>query len=47
MLASMQDCPCSKILNDNSNITYTTMQLSARSLEWLARVHAADPRYLA
>ena len=47
MLEAMQGFPSAKILNDNSNITRTTMQLSARSLEWLARMHAAGLRYLA
>ena len=47
MLSSMQECPCSKILNDNSNITHTSMQLSARSLEWLAQMHAAGLHHLA
>ena len=47
MLEAMQGFPSAKILNDNSNITRTTMQLSARSLEWLARMHAAGLCYLA
>ncbi|NKI88607.1 hypothetical protein [Hymenobacter artigasi] len=47
MLTSLQECPCSKILNDNSNIIHPTMQLSARSLEWLAHMHAAGLRHLA
>jgi hypothetical protein len=36
MLETMRAFPCPKILNDNSNITRTSMQLSARSLAWLA-----------
>ncbi|MFD2721098.1 hypothetical protein ACFST9_20435 [Hymenobacter monticola] len=47
MLETLQGFPCAKILNDNSNITRTTMQLSARSLEWVAHMHAAGLRYLA
>jgi hypothetical protein len=47
MLEVLQTFGCAKILNDNSNIIHTTMQLSARSLEWLARMHAAGLRYLA
>lgn len=47
MLETMQVYSAGKILNDNSNITHTTMQLSARSLEWLAKMHAAGLRYLA
>jgi len=47
MLEALQAFPCDKILNDNSNIIYSTMQLTARSLEWLARMHAAGLRYLA
>ena len=47
MLETMRAFPCAKILNDNSNITRTTMQLSARSLEWIAQMHAAGLRYLA
>ncbi|MBF9141629.1 hypothetical protein [Hymenobacter properus] len=47
MLEILRAFPCAKILNDNSNITRTTMQLSARSLEWVAQMHAAGLRYLA
>jgi hypothetical protein len=47
MLEVMQAFPCPKILNDNSNITRTTMELSARSLEWLAEMHAAGLHFLA
>lgn len=47
MLESLRRYPCNKILNDNSNITRTTMQLSARSLEWLAQMYAAGLRHLA
>ena len=47
MLDTLRAIPCDKILNDNSNTTRTTMQLSARSFEWLARMHAAGLRYLA
>jgi hypothetical protein len=47
MLEVMRAVPCAKILNDNSNITRTSMQLSARSLEWLAHMHAAGLQCLA
>ena len=47
MLEAMRAFPCPKILNDNSSITRTTMQLSARSLDWLAQMRAAGLRYLA
>jgi hypothetical protein len=47
MLEVLRAFPCAKILNDNSNITRTSMQLSARSLEWLAQMHAAGLQVLA
>lgn len=47
MLDVMRASPCPKILNDNSGITRTSMQLSARSLEWLAHMHAAGLQFLA
>ena len=47
MLDTLRAFPCSKILNDNSGITRTTMQLSARSLDWLAQMHAAGLQFLA
>lgn len=47
MLETMRAFPCAKILNDNSGITRTSMQLSARSLEWLAHMHAAGLHFLA
>ena len=46
MLQTLQAHPSSKILNDNSSISRTTMQLSASSLEWLAWMHAAGLRHL-
>lgn len=47
MLDTLRAFPCSKILNDNSGIQRTTMQLSARSLDWLAQMHAAGLQCLA
>lgn len=47
MLDVMRAFPCAKILNDNSGITHTSMQLSARSLEWLAHMHTAGLQFLA
>ena len=47
MLDTLRAFPCPKILNDNSGITRTSMQLSARSLEWLAQMRAAGLRSLA
>jgi hypothetical protein len=47
MLDTLRAFPCSRILNDNSGIKRTTMQLSARSLDWLAQMHAAGLQVLA
>ena len=47
MLDTLRAFPCPKILNDNSGITRTTMQLSARSLDWLTQMHAAGLQVLA
>jgi transcriptional regulator GlxA family with amidase domain len=47
MLDTLRAFPCARILNDNSGITRTTMQLSARSLDWLALMHAAGLQVLA
>ena len=47
MLDTLRAFPCAKILNDNSGIQRTTMQLSARSLDWLAQMHAAGLQVLA
>jgi AraC-like DNA-binding protein len=47
MLDTLRAFPCAKILNDNSGIKRTTMQLSARSLDWLTQMHAAGLQCLA
>jgi AraC-like DNA-binding protein len=47
MLDTLRAFPCPRILNDNSGIKRTTMQLSARSLAWLAQMHAAGLQVLA
>ena len=47
MLETLRAFPCARILNDNSGITHTTMHLSARSLDWLAQMHAAGLQVLA
>lgn len=47
MLDTLRAFPCPKILNDNSGITRTTMQLSERSLDWLTQMHAAGLQVLA
>jgi len=47
MLQTLQDRPCSKILNDNSNITRTTMKLTEWGLRWLQEMHNAGLEYIA
>lgn len=47
MLEVMRQRPVTKILNDNTNITYTSIQLTDWSLNWLRDMHAAGLRYLA
>lgn len=47
MLAVMHQRPTAKILNDNSNITYTSIYLTDWSLNWLRDMHEAGLRYLA
>ncbi|RSK48823.1 hypothetical protein [Hymenobacter rigui] len=47
MLEAMRLRPAAKILNDNSNITYTSVYLTEWSLNWLREMHTAGLRYLA
>lgn len=47
MLEALRKQPCSKILNDNSNISYTTVVLSEWSVAWLATMRAAGLQHLA
>lgn len=47
MLEVMRQRPSAKILNDNSNITYTSIYLTDWSLAWLEEMHEAGLRYLA
>ena len=47
MLETLRAWPCPKILNDNSSISRTTMQLSERSLGWVAQMRAAGLQHLA
>ncbi|MBJ6108513.1 hypothetical protein JAO73_05800 [Hymenobacter sp. BT523] len=47
MLESLRAWPCSKILNDNSNIIRTTMQLREWSMWWLEQMLEAGLQHLA
>ena len=47
MLESIRVQPCAKILNDNSNITRTTVELTAWSAWWLEEMRKAGLRYIA
>ncbi|RSK31747.1 hypothetical protein [Hymenobacter metallilatus] len=47
ILEVMRRRPAAKILNDNSNITHTTVYLTSWSLNWLQEMYAAGLRYLA
>ena len=47
MLESLRAWPCSKILNDNSNITRTTMQLREWSAWWLEQMRLAGLQHIA
>ncbi|OGX83043.1 hypothetical protein BEN48_04635 [Hymenobacter glacialis] len=47
MLQALQNRPCAKILNDNSNITRTTMKLTAWGAQWLEEMHNAGLEYIA
>lgn len=47
MLQALQNRPCAKILNDNSNITHTTMKLTAWGVRWLEEMHNAGLEHIA
>lgn len=47
MLETLRAWPCSKILNDNSNITRTTMQLREWSAWWLEQMRVAGLQHIA
>ena len=47
MLQALHQHPCGKILNDNSNISYTTADLSQWGKEWLQDMAAAGLEYFA
>lgn len=47
MLDSLRRWPCHKILNDNSNILRTTVQLSEWSAWWLNEMLVAGLHYIA
>jgi len=47
MLESLRAYPCSKILNDNSSITHTTVQLSVWGAWWIEEMRAAGLQYIA
>ncbi|KUG09943.1 hypothetical protein [Solirubrum puertoriconensis] len=47
MLEAMRQRPCSKILNDNSNITRTTVQLTLWGAWWLEEMMRAGLEYVA
>ncbi|MBO2012336.1 hypothetical protein [Hymenobacter negativus] len=47
MLNSLRDWPCHKILNDNSSISHTTMQLSEWGAWWIGEMRRAGLQYIA
>lgn len=47
MLDSLRACPCRKILNDNSNVDHTTVQLSSWGVWWIGEMRAAGLDYIA
>ena len=47
MLDSLRAHPCAKILNDNSSISRTTMELSLWSVWWIGEMRAAGLEYIA
>jgi hypothetical protein len=47
MLESLRACPCHKILNDNSSVTRTTMQLTLWGAWWLDEMRAAGLDFIA
>ncbi|MCC3154359.1 hypothetical protein Q3A66_11435 [Hymenobacter sp. BT770] len=47
MLESLRAWPCHKILNDNSGITRTTMQLTLWGAWWLDEMRTAGLQYIA
>lgn len=47
LLEAIQRRPTAKLLNDNSNVTHTSFQVTDWSLSWLRDMHAAGLRYLA
>jgi hypothetical protein len=47
MLDSLRAFPCHKILNDNSNITRTTVQLTLWGAWWLEEMERAGLQYVA
>lgn len=47
MLDALRACPCSKILNDNSSVTRTTMQLTLWGAWWLDEMRTAGLEIIA
>jgi hypothetical protein len=47
MLDSLRTWPCHKILNDNSSITRTSMQLSLWGAWWIEEMRAAGLQFIA
>jgi hypothetical protein len=47
MVEALRMQPCSKILNDNSNITYTTAELPDWGKLWLRDMEGAGLQYMA
>lgn len=47
MLEALRSCPCHKILNDNSNVIRTTVELSSWSTWWLEEMLRAGLQYIA
>jgi hypothetical protein len=47
MLESLRARPCAKILNDNSNITHTTISITPWATWWLGEMLQAGLKYIA
>jgi hypothetical protein len=47
MVEALRMQPCSKVLNDNSNITYTTAELPEWGKLWLRDMEVAGLQYMA
>jgi hypothetical protein len=47
MLEALRATPCNKILNDNSNVTRTSMQLTQWGVRWVEQMRLAGLQYIA